>query len=108
MFAIFDTIINDKTLELEFLRRENQKQTICQLTLLSIKNDFVYREFSQICICGVNYLTILYKVLSVFANVLLNDYVKQYNNMRIDKAAANKITITNMSNSKKRKLNTFI
>lgn len=104
MFSIFDSIINNSSLEVEFLRSTNQKCILCKLTLQSIKSDFVYVEFLQNCLCGRDYTSMLYKLLSIFANVLLNDYVKQCNNTRIDNVASKKKTTDQHSSQQKEKI----
>lgn len=105
MYAIFEAIINDHSLESSFLRSTNQKSVLGKLTFLSIQPDYSFGEFSQTCICGKEYKKILFHLLSIFANVILNDYVKNMNNLILE--AKKTDSQTSAANKKKRKLQTF-
>ncbi|MGH9701693.1 MAG: hypothetical protein ACRD52_19840, partial [Candidatus Acidiferrales bacterium] len=99
MCAIIEKIINDNSLESDFLKLKDQKSILCHLTLLSVDLDESLKELYSWCICGKNNKDILVMLFSIFSNVLLNDYTKKKNNdAHFEK---------NESKNKKRKLNTF-
>lgn len=99
MCAIFEKIINDTSIEYDFLRIYNQKDILCHLTLCSVFEDISLKDFYSQCVCGKEYKKILVMLCSIFSNVLLNDYIKKKNNQ----SSAEKVE----SKNKKRKLNTF-
>ena len=99
MCAIFEKIINEPTTEYDFLKTNNQKIILCDLTFTSIKHDETLKDFFSQCVCGNEYENILKVLHSIFSNVLLNDFVKKKNSQ----LATNKAE----SKNKKRKLNTF-
>lgn len=99
MCAIFEKIINDTSTEYEFLNTCHQKNILCNLTFSSVSQDILLNDFYCQCICGKEYKKILVMLLSIFSNVLLNDYIKNKNNQ----CNAQKVE----SKNKKRKLNTF-
>jgi THAP domain/Transposase protein len=99
MCAIFEKIINDNSLESDFLKLHNQKTILCNLTISSTSIDESLQEFYCSCVCGKENKNILMMLCSIFSNVLLNDYIKKKNNDAHHEK--------NESKNKKRKLNTF-
>lgn len=104
MCAIFEKIINDISLESDFLKTIFQKTILCHLTLLSVSLDESLKDFYCCCVCGKNNKNILAMLCSIFSNVLLNDYTKKKNN----EAQNEKKESRAESKNKRRKLNTFI
>jgi hypothetical protein len=104
MCAIFEKIINDISLESDFLKTIFQKTILCHLTLLSVSLDESLKYFYCCCVCGKNNKNILAMLCSIFSNVLLNDYTKKKNN----EAQNEKKESRAESKNKRRKLNTFI
>lgn len=103
MLSIFEYIINDEHLENLFLKSGNQKHILCKLTFYSVKDDFYFEDFLSMChICNRDLKTIFGFVCSIFANIMLNNYVKNKNN-----ANKNEKSDCSRNNQKKRKLNTF-
>lgn len=97
---IFEKIINDSATENDFLNLSNQKAILCDLALLSIKQDNSLHDFLSVCFCGKKYEDILIMLCSIFSNILLNNYVKTKNNeSSAEKSEKNK--------NRKRKLSTF-
>lgn len=80
MCSILEYILNDHLVLSKFLQSQNQKTILCELTLRSIELDFYYSEFTETCSCGLNSKFLLNSLCSVFANILLNNYVKNRNN----------------------------
>lgn len=102
MYSILESIINQNSLENLFLKTTNQKNILIQLTILGIQNDHFYEEFLNACECGRDPNKIFNHICSVFANILLNNYVKNVN----QKVKIKKDNFKGNS-QKKRKLNTF-
>lgn len=99
--AIFEKIINDSATENDFLNLSNQKAILCDLALLSIKQDNSLHDFLSVCFCGKKYEYILIMLCSIFSNILLNNYVKTKNNeSSAEKSEKNK--------NRKRKLSTYL
>ena len=63
MYAIMEAIIYDGILESRFLQSENHKHILCKLTYISIQSDIHYLAFSDTCVCGRAYHSILFKLL---------------------------------------------
>lgn len=107
MCAIFEVILNDSSLESNFLRAVDQKYILSKLTFLSIQTEYAFEEFQNTCLCGKDYKKILFHLLSVFANIILNDYRKEKTNSNIESKKTDSPSDSSKHLPKKRKLQTL-
>lgn len=103
MCSIFEAIINNNKYESRFKTSQKQKHILMKLTTESIRFDFWFNDFNCVCICGQNCCAILNMVLSIYANIILNNYVKNINNQALQSKKRNDPNL-NTDKNKKRKL----
>lgn len=84
MCSIFETIVNNSEYSCKFLASENQKDILVTLTTQSVQDELWFDDFNYLCQCGQNLLKIFSNLCSIFANILLNNYVKKINNKHLE------------------------
>lgn len=103
MCSIFETIINHSEYSNKFLASENQKDILVSLTSESVRDELWFDDFKYLCQCGQNLLKIFSNLCSIFANILLNNYVKKVNNKHLE-TMKRKATSSTENKNKTRKL----
>lgn len=103
MCSIFETIINHSEYSYKFLASENQKDILVSLTSESVRDELWFDDFKYLCQCGQNLLKIFSNLCSIFANILLNNYVKKINNKHLE-TTKRKATSSTENKNKTRKL----
>lgn len=89
--CIFQHIIDTPQLLEMFLKLENQRNLLINLTLKSLQVNSVFNSIDEECACGQQFIKILSNAAMTLTNIILNNYTKCVNNM-------------SQENNKKRKL----
>jgi hypothetical protein len=95
MSAVFYTLCNDTRFKSKFLNADlNHKKSLSSLTVQSLLMDRAAIDFNGLCCsCGKNHKIVYHTILSIFSNILLNNFSKREND--------------NVESDRKRKLKTF-
>lgn len=96
--AIFNFIQAAKNTEQLFFNKSDHKNLLATLSLKSLEPEGFFINFNEVCECGASFHSIYYAVALIFANIILNNYVKNKNS---------EIHRDKNSNAKKRKLTTY-
>lgn len=78
MCAIFQYILNSNLEEI-FLKCSNQKAVLVTLARTSLEAHNVFYNVDKFCKCGNEISILFHKLQSTFANILLNNYTKVFN-----------------------------
>lgn len=84
MSAIFQEILRQKDLKCKYLLSKNQKAILIDLTVNSLKKDdecITDIDLDHECDCGASSFDIYFKICKTFANILLNNYIKEVNDL---------------------------
>lgn len=97
MYAIFNKLRKDEQKRRIFQFSESPRSILVLLTLEGIsRNESFPVDWDDNCLCGTTYNNLFIPLLSVFANVILNNYRKKINDLIV-------VRKLNASNEKKKR-----
>ena len=73
-------LLRSENYETAFLRATNQKQILMKLTRDVLLLDGNFSE-DNVCTCKRSHFDLIDKLLPIFANILLKNYVKEHNDL---------------------------
>ena len=108
MSAIFQDILSNDSVKLQFFKQNNQKDILSYVTINCLESNNFLSRFDYECFCGRYVKSLFYLISSPFTNIILNNYVKSVNNEIVAKSSHSAATSTaTTKTATKRKIQTF-